>query len=337
MSNSLLIPPTSTNPTQTLSLSQRATPWISSQQTLLSKLPYPLNLLITSESQEKWQSHENLYLSSLISGDNETAFQLLAALKDRFGPVNERVLALDGLYREASASSDAELETVLKRYDDLLEEDGTLFAIHKRKVALLKSMGKTSEAAKALVELIDSSPTDAEAWAELADLYITQGSFEQAVFCLEEVLTVVPNAWNMHARLGEVLFLQAQQKGENTGELAKALSEGVRRFCRSVELCDDYLRGYYGLKLSTTRLIELMHKPGSGKQSKASSDANATGGDLPVPPIEAIQTLNELATSKLTDIIRRGVAGESGWDGYSPAELIAARELLDRDTQKLER
>jgi hypothetical protein len=29
----------------------------------------------------------------------------------------------------------------------------------------------------------------------------------------------------------------------------KYLAESLRRFCRSIELCDDYLRGYYGLKL----------------------------------------------------------------------------------------
>lgn len=29
----------------------------------------------------------------------------------------------------------------------------------------------------------------------------------------------------------------------------KYLIESFRRFCRSIELCDDYLRGYYGLKL----------------------------------------------------------------------------------------
>lgn len=29
----------------------------------------------------------------------------------------------------------------------------------------------------------------------------------------------------------------------------KYLAEAFRRFCRSIELCDDYLRGYYGLKL----------------------------------------------------------------------------------------
>lgn len=29
----------------------------------------------------------------------------------------------------------------------------------------------------------------------------------------------------------------------------QSLGEALRRFCRSIELCDDYLRGYYGLKL----------------------------------------------------------------------------------------
>lgn len=28
-----------------------------------------------------------------------------------------------------------------------------------------------------------------------------------------------------------------------------SLAESVRRFCRSVELCDGYVRGYYGLKV----------------------------------------------------------------------------------------
>jgi hypothetical protein len=29
----------------------------------------------------------------------------------------------------------------------------------------------------------------------------------------------------------------------------KYLAESLKRFARSIELCDDYLRGYYGLKL----------------------------------------------------------------------------------------
>jgi len=58
-------------------------------------------------------------------------------------------------------------------------------------------MGKTDEAIKKLVNLLVVCPVDAEAWAELSDLYLTQGMTEQAIYCLEEVLLSQPNAWNV--------------------------------------------------------------------------------------------------------------------------------------------
>lgn len=36
-----------------------------------------------------------------------------------------------------------------------------------------------------------------EAWMELSDLYLSQGLHSQALFCLEEVLLVAPNSWNV--------------------------------------------------------------------------------------------------------------------------------------------
>jgi tetratricopeptide (TPR) repeat protein len=47
------------------------------------------------------------------------------------------------------------------------------------------------------------SPTDAEAWAELADLYLSQGLYPQAIFALEEVLVLMPNAWNVSLKCVE--------------------------------------------------------------------------------------------------------------------------------------
>ena len=67
----------------------------------------------------------------------------------------------------------------------------------KRRIALLQSLDKIPEAIGALVELLDISPTDAEAWAELSDLYLSQALHSQACFCLEEVLLIYPNAWNV--------------------------------------------------------------------------------------------------------------------------------------------
>lgn len=58
-------------------------------------------------------------------------------------------------------------------------------------------MGKVDESITALLSLLDFSTTDAEAWAELADLYLSQGLYSQAIFALEEVLILQPNAWNV--------------------------------------------------------------------------------------------------------------------------------------------
>lgn len=60
-------------------------------------------------------------------------------------------------------------------------------------------------------------------------------------------------------------------------------------------------------------------------------------GDLAPPSTASVQRLHELATAKLAEIVRRNSAGEVGWEGYDQAEVIAARELLDRDTQGIER
>lgn len=67
----------------------------------------------------------------------------------------------------------------------------------KRRIALLKCMGRIPDAIKALTSFLDASPTDAEAWAEISDLYLGEGLYQQATFALEEVMLITPNAWNV--------------------------------------------------------------------------------------------------------------------------------------------
>ena len=62
---------------------------------------------------------------------------------------------------------------------------------------MLRKLSRQSEAIVALVDLLEVSPNDIEAWSELSDLYLSQGLYAQAVFCLEEVLLTIPNAWNV--------------------------------------------------------------------------------------------------------------------------------------------
>lgn len=261
-------------------------------------------------------------LSCLRTGDEQSAHLCLERLTARFGAENERLMALRGLFQEATAGDDAALKQVLEEYEAILEKDSSNIPITKRRIALLKSLKKTTEAITALNQFLDSSPTDAEAWAELADLYASQGLYQQAIFALEEVLLITPYAWNMHARLGEILYMAAIS-GEAGAE--KYLAESLRRFCRSIELCDDYLRGYYGLKLTTNRLLT---GPQTSRQAKSDSV-------LAAPDLKTVECLNETATAKLSEILRK--RGEPGWRGYDEAELIAAKALLETDARKLTR
>lgn len=126
----------------------------------------------------------------------------------------------------------------------------------------------------------------------------------------------------MHARLGEVLLMAA-----TTGESSqKNLAESLKRFCRSIELCDDYLRGYYGLKKVTDQILIDTVK---AKKSD--------GEGFSLPEQSTVEKLNEAATSKLAEIVRRHNANEKLWQGYRADEVAAAKDLLEKTRPELVR
>jgi len=326
MAPSLLHPPSHLSAADALQLSQRAPAVLKSSPSTISAAPLQA-LFSASENAELWVTYENLMLSCLRTGDDQSAHECLERLVNRFGGDNERIMALKGLLKEADAESNAALEKVLNEYDQILSENSTNIPIAKRRIALLKSLGRPSEAVTTLIALLDFSPTDAEAWSELADLYFSQGLYSQAIYSLEEVLVLMPNAWNMHARLGELQYAAAITSGGSEGSAQKYLVEALKRFCRSIELCDDYLRGYYGLKLVTSRLLEETGKPAKPVDPE----------DFAMPDRATTERLNERATEKLYEIVRRSTAQEYYWRGYEESEIAAARELLSRDSSTIVR
>lgn len=122
--------------------------------------------------------------------------------------------------------------------------------------------------------------------------------------------------------------------------------EALKRFSRSIELCDDYLRGYYGLKIVSYNVCVYLFKPliavflqASNKLLQESSTRNKKQQDdgFAAPDTKAIQRLNELATTKLAEIVRRYGAQEKLWQGYDAEEVAAARELLSKSSAQVVR
>lgn len=296
------------DPGTVLNLSQKAASLLSKSS--LKTKSQLLSLVSAIEEPSEWAELEQVFLACLRSGDDESAHLCLERLSQRFGVENHRIMALRGLYQEAEAKNEEDLRRVLQGYNQIIKEDPMNIPIHKRRTALIRMFGKPADALECLVQFLGSFPADAEAWVELSDLYQEQGLHSQAIFCLEEALVIAPNAWNLHARLAELNYLASQSPQEGAATNEKYLTEAVRRFCRSVELCQDYLRGYYGLKLATDKLLTL-----------------AVNRDAETLSKESVQQLNSRALSKLQQIIKHELSQAVG---PRKAELIAAQALLDQ-------
>jgi tetratricopeptide (TPR) repeat protein len=48
--------------------------------------------------------------------------------------------------------------------------------------------------------------SDQEAWSELCDLYLTEGDYNRAAFCAEELILHTPHNFFVHQRLADIRY-----------------------------------------------------------------------------------------------------------------------------------
>lgn len=111
----------SPDPRAVLRLSQQAQSFLKSHPA--QQPSFPFSVFATAETPELWLTYEQLLLACLRTGDDESARQCLERLSKRFGPANERIMALKGVYEEALAQDEDALEEILAGYGKVLEEN----------------------------------------------------------------------------------------------------------------------------------------------------------------------------------------------------------------------
>lgn len=115
-----------------VSLSNPITVKVSAQAPRILQNIFPakfLNIFSTTETPELWLTYESLVYSCLRTGDENSAITCLQRLTERFGEDNERVMGIAGLYKEAIAKDEAELEKILDEYESVLHKDPTNIVI----------------------------------------------------------------------------------------------------------------------------------------------------------------------------------------------------------------
>lgn len=154
---------------------------------------------------EKWLVVEQLAIASIHAGNASVAKQCIDKLQLEFGTQSIRVRQLTGMMAEMKGDQNAALAT----YNSILSESDdcnqTAFA-SKRKIALQIASGSTSAAVDALVEYLTIMSTDTEAWECLCNCYRQTLNWEQALFCLEELIMLRPQSAQYYLAYADTLL-----------------------------------------------------------------------------------------------------------------------------------
>ncbi|KAJ3475153.1 hypothetical protein NLI96_g12026 [Meripilus lineatus] len=237
------------------------------------------------QGEESWESLEKLTLAALDEENYEVADECLKLISDRF-PNSPRVDCLTGIRMEATERP----EIALRYYEELLEADSSNSAIWRRKVSVLRRMGKIDAAVTELSALLDTFYTEVDGWLELADLYNSCQQYTYALQSLSHALLLAPqNPFHF------LLFAE-------TAYLASDIPLSLKTYLQVVDMTDEEddevppsdsvptgitLRAWFGVKLCTYKLV-----------SEPRSISNS-GSQTPAPTTGNISSLDELATERL--------------------------------------
>ncbi|XP_055603424.1 ER membrane protein complex subunit 2-like [Uranotaenia lowii] len=178
---------------------------------------------------------EQVMIAALDCGRIETAEDCIRILTAEF-PGSLRVQKYKSMLLEALERYDDALDVL----DQIIKKDETNAAPRKRKVAIYKAQGKNGDAIRELCDYMKRFMSDQEGWHELCSLYLAEGEYAKAAFCMEEVLLHNPHSHLIHQRLADIRYTMG---GLDNIEIAKSY------YCQAVKLNNNNLRALYGLFL----------------------------------------------------------------------------------------
>jgi len=202
---------------------------------------------------EVWDVQEQLFIASLDTNQLVIAANTLLNIKNQFGEKSTRVKRLMGLHKEALGKF-KEAEQI---YKSILESDPTNMAAMKRQIAIRKAIGDITSTIKLLNEYLKIFMGDADAWQELADLYLDQQMYKNAAFCYEELILASPANHHLHYKYAEILYTMGGYENLRTAR---------KYYSHSLQMCEiNNMRALYGLLMTTIAI-------GSIKQGKQEID-----------------------------------------------------------------
>jgi len=225
-------------------------------------LKYGVHLLrhhSSALSHEVWAAYEQVCIALLLqsryntkqrsakaserepSAEMQMAQEYIDKLSKQFSE-SLRVKRLDAMMWEAKG----ELDLAMEEYAAIQEEDpSNIFAL-KRQVAICRARRRPNEAARKLVDYLQTFCSDHEAWLMLHDLYLGNAQYKRASFCIEELVLINPMNYIYHLRAGDLMYtMGVATHGGSHDQLLTAR----KYYAHALELKPGCLRALYGILL----------------------------------------------------------------------------------------
>jgi tetratricopeptide (TPR) repeat protein len=181
---------------------------------------------------------EQLFIAALDTKKSLLAETFLNQMSQKFTN-SGRVLMLQGMYHESLG----DYPLADSFYEKALERDETNSLAAKRQISLLLAQNKIKEAVASLKQYLEVFMQDLEAWSQLSQLYIQLHMYQQAAFCLEELLLQKP-----HAPFYQIRYADLQM---SLGDWPLA----IKYYSSTLVHCEDQLRAVYGLYTACQSLL----------------------------------------------------------------------------------
>ncbi|XP_050225608.1 uncharacterized protein LOC126675075 [Mercurialis annua] len=211
----------------------------------------------SSLGSEEWTLYEQVAIAAMDCQSLDVAKDCINVLQKRF-PESKRVGRLEGMLLEAKGS----WEEAEKAYASLLEDSPLDQVIHKRRISIAKAQGKMPLAIELLNKYLEIFMADADAWRELAEIYVSLQMYKQAAFCYEELILSQPTVPLFHLAYADVLY--------TLGGLEN-LQSAKKYFASTIELTGGKnTRALFGVCLCTSAIAQLTK--GRNKEERDSPD-----------------------------------------------------------------
>ncbi|KYQ90805.1 hypothetical protein DLAC_09446 [Tieghemostelium lacteum] len=154
------------------------------------------------DSNEKWDTIEQVLVASLDSDEIDKAQTLLDILIKQFGQSSIRASRLKGMILE----SKGEIQSAIEIYTNILEKYPADSMSMKRQITIFTSQGNYTKAIQLLNQYLQIFMVDFEAWLELSSLHLRLLAYKNAQFCYEEIILNAPINYIFYVKYAEITY-----------------------------------------------------------------------------------------------------------------------------------